>query len=306
MSSLLEIPELPTRVDDLEQRLAATEGRKTVQPREQKMSLLDLSNLPSRVDELDKRLAAVEGRKPVIPDAIAVPSVVYLDSNGEVVNPNTPHIGPEGETIVPSESKSPVIPFGELLPLSDFDVNLGEGFVDNKDGTVSQLGGRNNGSIIVPNAKVSALETVQTLKWSTPSIISQSSFNVSLLARWRSDTANVMCTINAVNANELQLLLCENTGETNINRDSTRAIAPNTIYWLVFRTIGSTITVEHWTEDPALPAGSSKVPSLSYSIVLPGGDPNISTPGNFALRSYSDSSTKFLAWTALDIVASGW
>lgn len=47
------------------------------------MSLLSIPELPSRVDELERRLAALEGRPPILPDTIAVPNVYNINEKGE-------------------------------------------------------------------------------------------------------------------------------------------------------------------------------------------------------------------------------
>lgn len=46
------------------------------------MSLLQIPELPSRVEDLERRLAELEGRPPIIPDSLAVPNVYYLTSEG--------------------------------------------------------------------------------------------------------------------------------------------------------------------------------------------------------------------------------
>lgn len=46
------------------------------------MSLLEIPELPARVDELDRRLAELEGRKPVISDSIAIPNTFFVTPEG--------------------------------------------------------------------------------------------------------------------------------------------------------------------------------------------------------------------------------
>lgn len=46
------------------------------------MSLLHVPELPTRVDALERRLAALEGREPIVPDTIAVPNVYYVTPEG--------------------------------------------------------------------------------------------------------------------------------------------------------------------------------------------------------------------------------
>lgn len=46
------------------------------------MSLLVIPELPSRVEELERRLAALEGRTPIPADSIAVPNTYIINSQG--------------------------------------------------------------------------------------------------------------------------------------------------------------------------------------------------------------------------------
>jgi hypothetical protein len=94
------------------------------------MSLLEIPDLPKRIDELDRRLAALEGRKAIPADSIAVPNTYVLNAKGEAekegkAGPDTYFQREEGE------GEGVVIPqvgFTRLLPPFTFTVGAAGGF----------------------------------------------------------------------------------------------------------------------------------------------------------------------------------